>query len=62
MGIVDKAKELKDKATESGKADEVMAKAREKLADATGKRSDDQAEEDAAGKRPPEEELTADGE
>jgi hypothetical protein len=47
MGIKDKAKELREKVTESGKAEEYIDKAREKLSSATGHRADDKIDQGA---------------
>jgi hypothetical protein len=58
MGIMDKAKDLRNKLTESGKADELIDKGREKLDQATGHRYGDKLEQgaqrvkDATRKRP----------
>jgi len=42
MGIMDKAKEMADKVTHSGKTDEYIDKARQKAGDMTGHKHDDQ--------------------
>jgi len=42
MGIMDKAKQMADKVTHSGKAEEYIDKARDKAGDMTGHKYDDQ--------------------
>ena len=60
MGIMDKAKELKDKAMQSGKAEEYIDKAKEKADQATGGQFGDQIDKGAdmakgaTGRRPDE--------
>ncbi len=47
MGIKDKAEELKKKAAESGKADEFIQKAADKVDQATGNRFDEKTDKGA---------------
>ena len=60
MGMMDKAKDMKDKVTESGKADEAIDKAADKADDMTGGEHGEKIDKgadmakDAAKKRPAE--------
>jgi hypothetical protein len=47
MGIMDKAKQLGEKVTKSGKSDEYIDKARDTMDQATGHRYDDQLDKGA---------------